>query len=346
MPRVGRTKVQYWITRAALNYPNALARALGAEFNVSKAAAARKLRELVRDGWLVRHGTTHPVYELGKNRLLHKTFQLPIEHEDLVWQVEFMPYLALSANAASLAFYCFTEMVNNATDHSNGTAVEITIRQTELETRITIQDNGIGIFRKIATALGLEDLRFSLLELSKGKLTTDPERHSGEGIFFSSRMCDQFIIRANGLDYFHAAGCALDVLNDLDHNPVGTMVWMVFCHDTNRTTTEVLNNYASDGTFAFDKTMVPVNLARIGTESLVSRSQAKRLMSRFENFRIVALDFNGVEDIGQAFADEVFRVFPHSHPSVTLVPINTTEQIRQMINRAKGAQSEPVPADS
>lgn len=198
-----------------------------------------------------------------------------------------------------LAFYCFTEMVNNATDHSGGTSVELSIEQTASTTTLSIRDDGIGIFKKIATALNLEDLRFALLELAKGKLTTDPERHSGEGIFFSSRMCDRFLITANDLDYFHSASSTLDRLDEKQNsNHLGTSVLMVFSNATTRSKKEVFDAYSSDSAFAFDKTIVPVNLARIGTEGLISRSQAKRLMTSFDKFCIVALDFEKVDEIG------------------------------------------------
>jgi len=45
----------------------------------------------------------------------------------------------------------------------------------------------------------------------------------------------------------------------------------------------------------------------------------------------VNLDFEGVEIIGQAFADELFRVFPSFHPDIHLEPINTNENVRKMI---------------
>ena len=45
---------------------------------------------------------------------------------------------------------------------------------------------GRGDLRQDPRALGLHDPRESILELAKGKLTTDPEHHSGEGIFFTS----------------------------------------------------------------------------------------------------------------------------------------------------------------
>ena len=63
-------------------------------------------------------------------------------------------------------------------------------------------------------------------------------------------------------------------------------------------------------------------------------SQAKRVAHRFEHFKEVVLDFDGVAEIGQAFADELFRVFTGTHPDVRLRPINTSEAVAQMVRRA------------
>src|SRR5882762_5697831 len=59
--------------------------------------------------------------------------------------------------------------------------------------------SAVAIFRKIATALGLANEAHAILELTKGKLTTDRQRHSGEGIFFTSRMFDWFGILSHNL---------------------------------------------------------------------------------------------------------------------------------------------------
>ena len=79
--------------------------------------------------------------------------------------------------------------------------------------------------------------------------------------------------------------------------------------------------------------VVPLRLAQHEGEKLVSRSQAKRVAHRFEKFRHVVLDFEGVAQIGQAFADELFRVFALEHPTVRLTPINTSPPVGQMISR-------------
>src|SRR5690606_33075114 len=95
------------------------------------------------------------------------------------------------------------------------------------------------------------------------------------------------------------------------------------------------DQHASDANdYRFDKTVVPVKLLQYGDDHLVSRSQAKRLLQRFDRFRTVVLNFEGVESIGQAFADEVFRVFPSQHPEVEIIPVQANEQVMRMINRA------------
>lgn len=67
---------------------------------------------------------------------------------------------------------------------------------------------------------------------------------------------------------------------------------------------------------------------------LISRSEAKRLLAGLDRFAEVVLDFNGVEEIGQGFADEVFRVWARAHPKVRLKPVNMSEAVEFMVRRA------------
>ena len=69
-------------------------------------------------------------------------------------------------------------------------------------------------------------------------------------------------------------------------------------------------------------------------ENAVSRSQAKRLLAGFDRFAEVMLDFEGVTEIGQAFADEVFRVFTSQHPNIRLKWMRANVQVEKMIQRA------------
>lgn len=83
-----------------------------------------------------------------------------------------------------------------------------------------------------------------------------------------------------------------------------------------------------------------LRLAPEGDCCLVSRSEAKRLLQRVDRFRCVVLDFAEVATIGQAFADEIFRVFANEHPEVELVPIHAATQVQQMIRRAQVLRDE------
>ncbi len=66
----------------------------------------------------------------------------------------------------------------------------------------------------------------------------------------------------------------------------------------------------------------------------ISRSQARRIMSGLEKFKTIILDFSGVETVGQAFADDVFRVWKNRHAGVKIVPKNMNENVVFMIKRA------------
>lgn len=108
----------------------------------------------------------------------------------------------------------------------------------------------------------------------------------------------------------------------------------IFVIITERTTKEIFDEYTSDD-FVFNKTKITVHLAKdyLGHD-FVSRSLAKRILMNVEKFKIIVLDFKNIDNIGQGFADEVFRVFKNKNPDITIVPVNMNEEIEFMINRA------------
>jgi hypothetical protein len=241
--------------------------------------------------------------------------------------------------------YGVTEMVNNVIDHSGSHRFKLCMDRTAVDTRCWIFDYGVGIFNKIQAAFGLPDPRDALLELAKGKLTTDPRNHSGEGIFFASKMFEKYGILSRGVHFMHDVSVESDYLfSDRDASTAyGTCVYMRLANSSDITTGTIFDKFSSPDEYTFDKTIVPVQLALYEGEKLVSRSQARRLTARFEKFRRVVLDFEGVAEIGQAFADEVFRVFSAAHPSVIMTSINTTADVHRMISRAESADGSARP---
>jgi hypothetical protein len=66
----------------------------------------------------------------------------------------------------------------------------------------------------------------------------------------------------------------------------------------------------------------------------VSRSQAKRILAGLDKYKKIIMDFKDVPSVGQAFADEVFRVYKTNRPDVIIEPINMEEPVKFMIDRA------------
>jgi DNA-binding MarR family transcriptional regulator len=314
-------------------------KAVAKKFNIKDAAVNKHLRNLVDEGFIKLDDMSKNKrsYDLILKDIFHKKYTISSElAEDLVWREDIAPLLdGVSDNAMKIWNHGFTEMLNNAIDHSNGTLIDVNVLKYFNGYRIYIEDNGVGIFGKIKREFDLHDTRQAILELSKGKLTTDPDHHSGEGIFFTSRAVDSFVILADGLFFCHRHDYELDLIDDLDDRRPGTLVSMNLCSQTEKELTKIFNEFAPADEYTFGKTVVPIHLAQYEKDFLVSRSQAKRVLARVENFKIVVFDFEGVETIGQAFADEIFRVFQNRYPDIALHAINTTKEIDAMIRRAK-----------
>jgi anti-sigma regulatory factor (Ser/Thr protein kinase)/biotin operon repressor len=312
------------------------------QFKISRQAVNKHMSRLVEEGRLTAKGTTrNRQYQLSiiDQDLFATVLDARLE-EHIVWQRQIAPMLSdFPRNTIDIWHYGFTEMLNNAIEHSSGAQVVVKIEITSYSSTMMILDDGYGIFKKIKDAINLDDERHSVLELAKGKLTTDPDNHTGEGIFFTSRMFDEFAIISGDVCFSHKNPSEEDWILQSDSSASGTSVHLKLANHTERSSREVFDQFTEDGDYGFTKTIVPVDLVQYGDDSLISRSQAKRLLNRFDRFRTVILDFEGVEQVGQGFADQIFRVFVRDHPKINLIPINANSQVSSMIRRTLGSSS-------
>lgn len=341
-PRERTLKIRDFLLRNVEKEPGSVAAVAAQQFGVSRRAISRHLRRLVDDGLLTASGTGRArQYSLAVTDSELTTVDVsPSLAEDRAWEEILRPHFEdVRKNVRDICHHGFTEMLNNVIDHSGSSNAAIQYRRTPIDISIAIGDQGVGIWRKIMEHAGLDDEQHAILELTKGKFTTDPDRHSGEGIYFSSRMFDFFGITSHDLSFSFAPDGAGDWLIEGTERRTGTDVYMRIDLASSTTTKEVFDRHTSDfQEFGFDKTTISVALLKDSRDDrVVSRSQAKRLLSRIDKFREVILNFEGIGEIGQAFADEVFRVFARHHPEVRLIPIRTTEPVEQMIARAKSA---------
>jgi hypothetical protein len=336
--RIRGETIRKFILNQVEKYPSNIASVTADKFDISRQAVNKHLKRLVDEECLGVEGKTRSrVYKLRPMVQWTGNFLVTEKlAEDVVWRNDVEPRMGeMPDNVMDIWHYGFTEMFNNAIDHSGGTNIVVQLSMSATNTEIALYDDGIGIFKKIQVELELLDERHSVLELAKGKLTTDPDRHTGEGIFFTSRMFDEFQILSGGTYFSHEYGEKEDWILERDKFKSGTSVWMKLNNHTSRTSKKIFSKFTSGDNFGFNKTVVPVKLAQYGDDKLVSRSQAKRLIARFERFKVVILDFKGVDSIGQAFADEIYRVFKIQHPEIELSEMNANKLVIAMIRRAR-----------
>lgn len=310
------------------------------QFKVTPTTVHRHLNKLLKQGEVIKSGRTRGAsYYL--NSSLQKDLKFPIEpglEEHQVWMDYFHDaFSILPENVYSICNYGFGEMFNNAIDHSQGKIITVASKMEGAYVDIKVLDDGIGIFKKVKDVFDLENERASILELTKGKLTTDPERHTGEGIFFTSRAVDKFIIVSSDLSYLKN-NLEDDWFIETPDDPVkGTGVGLQINLNSNRVLEEVFRQYSTldkeEGIRRFDKTHYRVELSASGQESYVSRSQGKRIMTGLEKFNHIILDFKHIKTVGQGFVDEVFRIFQKKRPNIKIECTNTNEDVRFMIER-------------
>ncbi|MGA9521039.1 MAG: STAS-like domain-containing protein, partial [Myxococcaceae bacterium] len=94
----------------------------------------------------------------------------------------------------------------------------------------------------------------------------------------------------------------------------------------------VFDAYSNED-MAFSRTRTWVKLFDTGLR-FISRSEAKRLLVGLDAFEEIVLDFKDVTEIGQGFADELFRVWARAHPGVKLEAVNTTPAVQFMLKLA------------
>ncbi len=317
--------------------PNHIAKLTAGDFKITRQAVNKHLKQLVKEGILERTGTTSGIrYQLVSRLNWHAAY--PIDtglEEHVIWDRDISDKVsALPMNVKDIWYYGFSEIFNNAIEHAEGSQIDVLINGTAAGTEMMISDDGYGIFRKIKNATGLPDERSAVLELAKGKLTTDPDHHTGEGIFFTSRIFDFFEILSGKIYFAHAFGEPEDwISEDKSSSQDGTCVRMKINNHSTRTVNEIFDRHTSGDDYGFTKTVIPIRIAAYGNDKLISRSLARRVVARLDLFNVILFDFNGVEFIGQAFADEIFRVFAKQHPQLELVPVNTGPQIQKMIDR-------------
>ena len=319
---------------------NELAKASG----VSRQYASIVLRGLAQEGKLEKIGFTKSSFYVKpgfrellqediKRRLQNKSLDEDEVLDSLKQQASFIG--GLHGNIVRIFDYAFTEMLNNAIDHSKSKFIEIRIGHEGSNTWFIVDDFGIGVFKNVMEKRGLNSELEAMQDLLKGKTTTHPQAHTGEGIFFTSKVADVFILESFGLR-LRIDNLVDDIfIEEVAPSREGTRVIFQINKNSKKEVDDIFKKYQVDTMEpGFDRTEIKIKLYTMQTE-YISRSQARRLLAGLDKFKSIVLDFDKVKTAGQGFADQIFRVFQERHPNIKITVINTNEVVQFTIDRAK-----------
>jgi anti-sigma regulatory factor (Ser/Thr protein kinase) len=326
---------------------SATAKGLLELFGFSRQALHKHMKELIRTGEVLKHGTTRGAYYssskvAGEKRSILERPALPrtyrrrfgvvgLEEHKAFEEISLFLNLRKYVNKNTYAIfeYTFTEMLNNALEHSHSKDVGISVSVDPNGLRFAIRDYGIGVFHSIRERFKLPDEATTIGELIKGKITTMPKKHTGEGLFFTSKSADKMTLKSHRIDLLFD-----NLKKDLFVKEIrflrGTEVAFAISNCSKRKLDNVFREYApAEFDYKFEKTRVYVKLF---AAEYVSRSEAKRLLTGLDKFSEIVLDLKGVRSIGQGFVDEIFRVFAGDHPHIKLKTENVSPTLMPMIS--------------
>jgi anti-sigma regulatory factor (Ser/Thr protein kinase)/uncharacterized protein (DUF1330 family) len=320
-------------------------------YGVSRQYISKLLSRLVDENILIKVGSTRSAFYTTQEylekhpQIAHNTYsrillnQKNLEEHRIFSDIEkqFRPIEKISENVRSIFEYAFSEMLNNAIDHSKSKKIKIFVSLNNNILTFTVDDYGIGAFRNIMKKKYLKSELEAIQDLLKGKTTTAPKLHSGEGIFFTSKVGDEFILDSYGYQFI-----ANNIIKDIFVKKVkgqkqGTKVTFRININDRHHLDDVFKKYtnlAKGSDYGFDKTEIRVRLYTMGGVH-ISRSQARRVLSGLEKFKIVVMDYDKVPTVGQAFADEIYRVFKNKRPDIVLQDTNMNESVKFMVERAQ-----------
>ena len=321
---------------------------LSVEFGVSRQYLNQLLSELIAEKKILKFGVTRSAFYVSTSYgeanpsivpdVFRKSYKNKnLEEHRVLLEIEdrFFPLGKMPENIRSIFTFAFSEMFNNAIEHSKSKNINIEAALRGDTLSFIVEDSGIGVFRNIMKKRNLRSEIEAIQDLLKGKTTTMPKSHSGEGIFFTSKSADTFILDSFGHQL------TITPKGPTIKQPPTTKRGTRVIFEINKNSTLHLNdvfkkytNLFEESDYGFDKTEIRVKLYTMGGVH-ISRSQARRILSGLEKFKIIVLDFDQVPIVGQAFADEIYRVFNKRHPDILIQEENMSEGVKFMVDRAK-----------
>lgn len=319
-------------------------------FAVSRQYVSMLIAQLIEEKLLIRIGSTRnafyvlPEYVKTHPQILPSKFfkrlkNVHLEEHKILTEIEekFPQISELKEHIRNIFTFAFSEMLNNAIEHSQSKSVSVEVSLTNSDLWFIVNDSGVGVFRNVMKKKKLRSELEAIQDILKGKTTTIPKSHTGQGIFFTSKAADIFILNSFGKQMTVNNKTHDVIVKKVGVSKRGTRVIFRIKADSHKHLSDVFKKYTNlsdESDYGFDKTEIRVKLYTAGGVN-ISRSQARRILHGLEKFKIILFDFDKVPMIGQAFADEIYRVFHNKHGDIELQEVHMNEVVKFMIERSK-----------
>lgn len=303
------------------------------KFGISRQAILKHMNALINENRVIAHGKTRDrFYEIMPQVNYSKSIEITDEvSPSQILKNQILPnFSTLNKNIYEICEFSIMAILANTFEHSKATRLNYKLFITPTETHIFMSDNGLGIFSKIQDKLELGSTQIAVIEVAKGHVTTDPKNHAGEELMTVIRLFDHVTIEASGLclSYFSDSK-NWSVTSSQQTN--GTRFHLEIKTNSRRTCQETFHQIFNQEN---KSVRIPVNLIRAKNELVNSRSQAKKLLLNIREMEEIKFDFNNIELIGPAFADELIRTTKHKNDSADIKWVNSNETVDLLMSRA------------
>ena len=178
----------------------------------------------------------------------------------------------------------------------------------------------------------MHNAQLAVLELAKGNhITTDSDKHSGDELNAIIQLFDKVIIDSSGL--------SLEFINENQNwhlsqsvHKKGTKFHLIINPSSKRTCAQVFNRIFNQNQ---KNVRIPLNLLEVSKYKIVnSRNYAKSVLRNIYGYKKIEFDFNNIDLIGPAFADELIRNTVRKNQQADIKWINTNETVDLLLSRA------------
>ena len=146
MKVVNQEKIKNYILRLIKSGRKDYVKAAVESFNISKSSVYNYIKQMDADGLIEKKENGYVLRTSSYYYHLKNDGSLG---EDRAYSQFISQHIQFKKNVNSIWIYAFTEMMNNAIEHSQAENIYVGVYQNYLDTQIVIIDDGIGIFKKI-----------------------------------------------------------------------------------------------------------------------------------------------------------------------------------------------------